>query len=165
MEIPLYNFIVPPDDACMHYGIPAGLRDRLKKANDYFDTADGEITGMDWNLWNEFGMTPAEFTATLEYSLDQHLTGNRVPMTVGIHSELLHGARGGPEGGARASRSAAPPWSPSSPMPWRTRTSGSSTTESSWAGSATRSPSAEPPGRGFRKPRGYGMNAPWTDAT
>ena len=87
-EIPLYNFIVPPDDACMHYGVPAGLRDRLKRVNDYFDTADGEITGMDWNLWNEFRMTPAEFTATLIYSLDRHLAGTRCPMTVGIHSEI-----------------------------------------------------------------------------
>ncbi len=87
-EVPLYNFIAPPDDACARYGLPAGFRDRLKKVNDYFDTAKGEITGMDWNLWNEFGMTPAEFVATLRYSLDRHLAGSRCPMTVGIHSEL-----------------------------------------------------------------------------
>ncbi len=86
-EVPLYNFIAPPDDACERYGIPAGFRDRLKKVEDYFDTVLGEITGMDWNLWNEFDMTPAEFVATLEYSLDRHLAGNRCPMTVGIHSE------------------------------------------------------------------------------
>ena len=87
-EIPLHNFIAPPDDACEHYGIPAGFRDKLKKVNDYFETAKGEITSMDWNLWNEFNMTPPEFVATLKYTLDRHLEGSRCPMTVGIHSEL-----------------------------------------------------------------------------
>ncbi len=97
-EVPLYNFIAPPDDACARYGVPAGFRERLRKVNDYFDAANGEITGMDWNLWNEFEMTPAEFTATLKYSLDRHLAGSRCPMTVGIHSELYTepgGTRGG----------------------------------------------------------------------
>ena len=48
---------------------------------------------MDWNLWNEFHMTPAEFVATLKYTLDRHLAGNRCPFTVGIHSEIytVHG--------------------------------------------------------------------------
>lgn len=87
-EVPLYNFIAPPDEACARYGLPEGFRDRLKKVHGYFDPAKGEITGMDWNLWNEFGMTPAEFVATLKYSLDRHLAGSRCPMTVGIHSEL-----------------------------------------------------------------------------
>lgn len=96
-EIPLYNFIAPPDEACERYGVPPGLRDKLKKVNDYFDTANGEITGMDWNLWNEFHMTPAEFVATLKYTLDRHLAGNRCPFTVGIHSEIYtvhEGAKG-----------------------------------------------------------------------
>ena len=87
-EVPLDNFVVPPDEACPRYGIPPGFRERMKKVNGYFDTTNGEITGMDWNLWNEFGMTPSEFLATLKYSLDRHLEGNRCPMTVGIHSEL-----------------------------------------------------------------------------
>jgi peptidoglycan/xylan/chitin deacetylase (PgdA/CDA1 family) len=98
-EIPLYNFIAPPDDACERYGIPMGFRDRLKRAKDYFDTAKGEITGMDWNLWNEFNMTPAEFVATLKYTLDRHLAGSRCPMTVGIHSELYTEHEGAKSGG------------------------------------------------------------------
>ena len=48
----------------------------------------GKITGMDWNLWCEFAMTPAEFLATLKYTLDLRLNGNRCPLTVGLHSEL-----------------------------------------------------------------------------
>jgi hypothetical protein len=87
-EIPIYNFIVPPDSVCPRYGVPAGLRDKMKRAQAYFQPENGEITGMDWNLWLEFSMTPAEFAATLEYTLDRHLEGNRCPMTVGLHSEL-----------------------------------------------------------------------------
>lgn len=87
-EIPIYDYIVPPDSECPRYGLTAGLRDRLKKVQDYFVPENGEITGMDWNLWNEFKLTPAEFLAVMKYSLDQHLAGNRCPMTVGLHSEL-----------------------------------------------------------------------------
>ena len=43
---------------------------------------------MDWNLWVEFAMTPAEFLATLKYTLDLRLNGNRCPLTIGLHSEL-----------------------------------------------------------------------------
>ena len=87
-EIPIYDYIVPPDGECPRYGAAVGLRGRLKKVQDYFVPENGEITGMDWNLWNEFKLTPAEFLAVLKYSLDQHLAGNRCPMTVGLHSEL-----------------------------------------------------------------------------
>ncbi len=87
-EMPIVNFVVPPDGEGPRYGVPAGLRAALKERQSYFDPANGEITGMDWNLWNEFLMTPAEFLATLKYSLDLHLAGNRSPMTVGLHSEI-----------------------------------------------------------------------------
>lgn len=87
-EIPLGNYIAPPDADCARYGVPAGLRAALKTRQDYFQPENGEITGMDWNLWNEYAMTPAEFLATLEYTLDCHLGANRSPVTVGLHSEL-----------------------------------------------------------------------------
>lgn len=87
-EIPVYVFIVPPDNECQRYGIPAGLRAKLKKAQDYFDPLTGKITGMDWNLWFEYFMTPAEFLATLKYTLDLRLAGNRCPLTLGLHSEI-----------------------------------------------------------------------------
>lgn len=87
-EIPLGNFVVPPDAECARYGVPEGLRDRLKKVQGYFDPANGEITGADWNLWNEFNVTPAEFLAVLKYTLDLHLSGNRSPMTVALHSAI-----------------------------------------------------------------------------
>jgi hypothetical protein len=87
-EIPVYVFIVPPDNECERYGIPPGLRAKLKKIQDYFDPESGKISGMDWNLWYEFFMTPAEFLATLKYTLDLRLTGNRCPLTIGLHSEI-----------------------------------------------------------------------------
>ena len=87
-EIPVYVFVVPPDEACERLGVAPGLRDALKARQDYFDTAAAKITGMDWNLWCEFSMTPAEFLATIRYTVELRLSGNRAPLTIGLHSEL-----------------------------------------------------------------------------
>ena len=87
-EIPVYVFIVPPDEACERFGVAPGLRARLKARQDYFDPKAGKITGMDWNLWCEYAMTPAEFLATIKYTLELRLAGNRCPLTIGLHSEL-----------------------------------------------------------------------------
>jgi Polysaccharide deacetylase len=85
-EVPVYAFLVPPDELCESYCVQPGFRARMKQKNDYFE--DGKITGMDWNLWFEYGMDKPEFLATLKYTLDQHLQGNRCPMTVGVHSAI-----------------------------------------------------------------------------
>jgi hypothetical protein len=87
-EIPVYALIAPPDDACERYGVPPGFRQRLHSVHDYFDPADGKITGMDWNLWVEFGMSPEEVVAVFKYSLDLRLSGNRAPFTFGAHSDI-----------------------------------------------------------------------------
>ncbi len=87
-EIPLGNFVVPADAECARFGAAEGLRDRLKKVQGYFDTANGEITGADWNLWNEFSVTPGEFLAILKCTLETHLSGNRSPMTLVLHSAI-----------------------------------------------------------------------------
>jgi peptidoglycan/xylan/chitin deacetylase (PgdA/CDA1 family) len=87
-EIPGYAVIVPPDDQCRKYGVEPGFRSRMKKAQEYFDKNSGKITGFDWNLWIEFGMTGDEFLATLKYTLDLRLEGNRCPMTFGTHSDI-----------------------------------------------------------------------------
>lgn len=87
-EIPVYVFIVPPDEACARLGVAPGLRAALKARHDYFDVGAGKVTGMDWNLWCEYSMTPAEFLATITYTLELRLAGNRAPLTIGIHSEL-----------------------------------------------------------------------------
>lgn len=86
-EMPAYAVIVPPDDECERYGVRPGLRARLKEVQDYFDERDGKITGFDYNLWVCFRMTPAEFVATLSYTLDLRLRGNRAPFLFGAHSD------------------------------------------------------------------------------
>jgi hypothetical protein len=87
-EIPLGNFVVPSDAECARYGAVEGLRERLKKVQGYFDPANGEITGADWNLWNEFSVSPEEFLSILKCTLERHLSGNRAPMTLVLHSAI-----------------------------------------------------------------------------
>ncbi|HEX5758585.1 MAG TPA: hypothetical protein VF121_05285 [Thermoanaerobaculia bacterium] len=87
-EIPVYALTVPPDEACPRYGVPPGLRARLHAVRADFDPADGKITGFDWNLWVELGMTRPEVVATWKYSLDRRLAGNRAPLTFGAHSDI-----------------------------------------------------------------------------
>jgi hypothetical protein len=87
-ELPCYPVIVPPDNKCREYGVQPGLRARLTKVKDYIDTADGKITGLDWNMWVDFQMSKAEFLATMKYSLDLRLSGNRCPFLFGTHSDI-----------------------------------------------------------------------------
>ncbi|NIM91436.1 MAG: hypothetical protein GTO17_10870 [Candidatus Aminicenantes bacterium] len=87
-EIPGYAVIVPPDSLCIKYGARPGLRRKMKQVQDYFDEDEGKITGFDWNLWIVFGMTKSEFLATLKYTLDLRLKGNRCPMAFGTHSDI-----------------------------------------------------------------------------
>jgi hypothetical protein len=87
-ELPVYPLIVPPDDLSEAYGVPPGLRAKLLQKKHYFELDQGKIAGMDWNLWFEYEMSKSEFLATLKYSLDQRLKGNRCPMTVGLHSAI-----------------------------------------------------------------------------
>ncbi len=107
-EIPVYVFVVPPDEACARLGVPAGLRAALKQRQQYFDTAAGKITGMDWNLWCEYRMSPAELLATVRYTVELRTQGNRAPLTIGVHSELYSDRlRGGECAGTAADRRAA----------------------------------------------------------
>jgi hypothetical protein len=81
-EMPVHPIVVPPDEECEAYGVPPGLRARLG-----VDEEDGEITGFDYNLWELASMSKAEVVATLKYTLDQRLAGNRAPMMFGAHTE------------------------------------------------------------------------------
>ncbi|HTJ43906.1 MAG TPA: hypothetical protein VL463_17490, partial [Kofleriaceae bacterium] len=87
-ELPVYPVVVPPDDKCAQYGVPSGLRAKLMKIDPTFDVSTGKISGLDYNLWIIYRMTKAEFVATLEYTLDQHLAGNRAPFMIGAHPDL-----------------------------------------------------------------------------
>lgn len=95
-ELPAYAAIVPPDACCEEYGMRSGLRRSLHARQEYFDPSAGHVTGFDYNLWVEFGMTPAEVTATLKYTLDQRLLGNRAPFLFGLHSDEYAGDAGVP---------------------------------------------------------------------
>src|SRR5262249_33476508 len=50
-ELPVYPVIVPPDDKCQQYGVPTGLRAKMKKVDSGFNVNSGKITGLDYNLW------------------------------------------------------------------------------------------------------------------
>ncbi len=86
-EIPVYTLIIPPDDKCMEYGAEPGLRKKLHDLRPFFDEIDGKIVGFDYNLWVIFKMTKAEFLASLKYTLDLRLKGNRAPFTFGAHTD------------------------------------------------------------------------------
>jgi hypothetical protein len=88
-EMPAYRVVVPPDADADRYGVPAGLRAKLAKVHpNYFSEADGQITGLDYNLWYDFRVTKAEFLATLKHTLDLRRQGNRAPFLFGMHSAI-----------------------------------------------------------------------------
>lgn len=77
IEMPVYALIVPPE-----------LRQVMKARVSWFDEASGKISGTDYNIWVTFKMTKSEALATLKYSLDLRLQGNRAPFMLATNSEL-----------------------------------------------------------------------------
>ena len=60
-----------------------------------FDTVTGKITGLDYNMWSApsnsgVGMDSAQFVATMKYTLDTRLAGNRAPFCFGMHSNIFY---------------------------------------------------------------------------
>jgi len=60
-----------------------------------FDTLDGKITGLDYNMWSApsnsgVGMDSAQFVATMKYTLDTRIAGNRAPFCFGMHSNIFY---------------------------------------------------------------------------
>lgn len=60
-----------------------------------FDTLDGKITGLDYNMWSApansgVGMDSAQFVATMKYTLDTRLSTNRAPFCFGMHSNIFY---------------------------------------------------------------------------
>lgn len=88
-EVPSYALIAPDDENCRKYGIEKGFRAKLEKLQpEYFSAKDGKITGLDYNCLVEFEMNKAEFLATLKYSFDLRVQGNRAPFPFGAHSDV-----------------------------------------------------------------------------
>ncbi len=86
-EMPVYPLIVPPDSAAADYGVAPGLRAKIQAVISWFDIDGGKITGFDYNLWVSAALTKAEFLATLKYSFDVRLEGNRAPFMFGAHTD------------------------------------------------------------------------------
>jgi hypothetical protein len=88
-EMPAYRVIVPPDSDAQKYGVPTGLRAKLRTLRpNGVGIAAGKITGLDYNLWYDYNLNKAEFVATLKYTLDTRRRGNRAPFLFGMHSAI-----------------------------------------------------------------------------
>jgi peptidoglycan/xylan/chitin deacetylase (PgdA/CDA1 family) len=91
-EMPAYKVVMPPDSDAAKYGVPAGLRAKMKALHpDGIGINEAKITGLDYNLWapaaaGAYQFNKAEFVATLKYTLDQRLKGNRAPFLMGMHT-------------------------------------------------------------------------------
>ena len=48
---------------------------------------DGKVTGFDFNAWVLYGMTKANFLATMKHTLDRRMTGNKAPFQYGAHTD------------------------------------------------------------------------------
>ncbi|MGL1892818.1 MAG: polysaccharide deacetylase family protein [Spirochaetaceae bacterium] len=90
-EMPCYPVIIPPDELCEKYGVEKGFRaskDGIGPDDEPFDVEDGKITGLDYNMLVSFKMNKKEFLATLKYTFDLRINGNRCPMLIGAHTDF-----------------------------------------------------------------------------
>lgn len=89
-EMPCYPVIIPPDELCEKYGVKPGFRDSkigVGPDDEPYTPEDGKITGLDYNMFVSFDMNKEEFLATMKYTLDLRLKGNRCPLLFGSHSD------------------------------------------------------------------------------
>jgi hypothetical protein len=88
-EMPAYRVIVPPDELAAKYGVPVGLRAKLMKLHpDGVGIKQGKITGLDYNLFEDYRLSKPEFLAAVKYTLDLRLEGNHAPMLLGMHTAI-----------------------------------------------------------------------------
>ena len=84
-ELPVYVLMIPKDSECSQYGISTGLWSRITALMPYL--SDYKITGFDYNLWNLARLNKSEVLGILKYNLDLRLSGNRAPLTLGVHTQ------------------------------------------------------------------------------
>jgi peptidoglycan/xylan/chitin deacetylase (PgdA/CDA1 family) len=96
-EVPVSVLFVPPDSMAAQYGFPTGLRSRIEgrlgNANNpnFFEASTGKLVAMDITLFLDARMTRAEVLASLKYTLDQRLAGNRAPFVFVAHAHVYQG--------------------------------------------------------------------------
>jgi peptidoglycan/xylan/chitin deacetylase (PgdA/CDA1 family) len=92
-ELPVTTLIVPPDSAASQYHFNTGLRERIAARGPFpypslYEASTGKITGLDYTLLVDAGVTGDEMRAILEYNLDLHLSGNHSPLIFVAHAHL-----------------------------------------------------------------------------
>ncbi len=92
-EIPPTTLVIPPDRVASEYSFAPGLRNRIAKRAplpypSVYEVSTGKITGLDYTLLMDAGLTGAEMSAVLKYYLDLHIAGNRSPLVFIAHSHL-----------------------------------------------------------------------------
>ncbi len=87
-EFPSYFAIIPPDDKCEEYGVPSGLREKIKLVYDNLDVSTGKVLGEDYEMFVACEMSKAEFLACMKYSFDLRINNNRCPFLYGTHSDM-----------------------------------------------------------------------------
>ena len=78
MEVPVSTVFVPPE---LRAKIPAKM-----PYPSLWEPATGKLGGLDWTILMDAKLTPDEMTRVLEYTLDQHLGGNRSPFVFCAHT-------------------------------------------------------------------------------
>lgn len=87
-ELPIYTLLTPTDADCIKLGIKPGLRDRCAPVNWWYAISGYKISGLDYNILYEYGLTEEEHYAILKYNFDRRVAGNRAPFIYGIHSNM-----------------------------------------------------------------------------
>ena len=90
-QVPPSALFVPPDDLAGQYGFTPGLRQRIPTdmpAPSFYEASTGRIAPLDITLFVDAGMSAAEVLATLKYTLDRRLSGNRAPLVFVAHTHV-----------------------------------------------------------------------------
>jgi hypothetical protein len=90
-EVSVSALFVPPDELAAQYGVAPGLRARIPTdmpAPSYYEAATGRIAPLDITLFVDAGLSAAEVLATLKYTLDLRLSGNRAPLVFIGHTHV-----------------------------------------------------------------------------
>lgn len=101
-ELPNHVAMLPPDDKCSEYGLDYSLRQKMydlitakAPTQQWFKEDTDRFTNFDYNFWHQFGLSGADVTAILKYTLDLRMQGNRAPLMIGAHDGWFHKAKDG----------------------------------------------------------------------